>query len=124
NLGDRQQNISRAIEELKNCKGINFIRSSSVYETDPVSDIPQGKFLNGVIEIDTTLTPRVLLKELNRIEEMLGRKRTVKDAPRQIDLDILYYGRDVIEEDGLTIPHPKIPEREFVLRGLKELGRI
>ena len=124
NLGDRQQNINKAIEELKRSKDIKFRRSSSIYETEPVSDIPQGKFLNGVLEIETKLAPRLLLEELNGIEKRLGRKRTVRNAPREIDLDILYYGQDVVEEDGIVIPHPKIAERDFVLRGLKELGRI
>src|SRR3989338_6973666 len=89
NLGDRRKNIDTAIAELKKTKTVRLTRSSSVYETDPVSDISQGKFLNGVLEIDTSLAPRILLKELNRIEEKLGRKRTVPNAPRIIDLDIL-----------------------------------
>ena len=96
NLGDRRSYIDRAIEAIKNIDGIIFKRSSSIYETEPVSDIPQGKFLNGVLEIETSLSPRELLKELNGIESMLGRRRTVKDAPREIDLDILYYGDEVI----------------------------
>jgi 2-amino-4-hydroxy-6-hydroxymethyldihydropteridine diphosphokinase len=124
NLGDRRSYVDKAIEYLKHNKDINFKRSSSIYETDPVSDIPQGRFLNGVLEIETVLKPLELLKELNRIEESLGRKRGVKNAPRTIDLDILYYGHEAVEEDGLIIPHPRILEREFVLRGLRELGRI
>ena len=123
NLGNRRSYIDKAIDGLKNDNNIRFKRSSSIYETEPVSDIPQGKFLNGVLEIETTLSPRELLKELNKIEERLGRKRKVKNAPRTIDLDILYYGQEGIEEDGLVIPHPKIAEREFVLKGLRELGR-
>jgi 2-amino-4-hydroxy-6-hydroxymethyldihydropteridine diphosphokinase len=124
NLGDRQGYIDRAINSLKSSKDIKFKRSSSIYETDPISDIPQGKFLNGVLEIETVLSPRKLLSELNNIESKLGRIRSVKDAPREIDLDILYYGREAVEEKDLTIPHPKINEREFVLRGLRELGRV
>ena len=123
NLGDRQQNIDRAIEELKKNRHIRFNRSSSIYETEAVSGIPQGKFLNSVLEIETSLAPAALLKELNRIEEGLGRKRTVKNAPRTIDLDILYYGDENIKEKDLVIPHPRIQEREFVLRGLRELGK-
>ncbi|MFA5142690.1 MAG: 2-amino-4-hydroxy-6-hydroxymethyldihydropteridine diphosphokinase [Candidatus Omnitrophota bacterium] len=123
NLGDRQGYIDKAVEELKRSKDISFKRSSSIYETDPVSVIPQGKFLNGVLEIETSLSPRGLLKELNRIEEALGRRRTVKDAPREIDLDILYYGEDVVAAAGLQIPHPRIAEREFVLKGLRELRK-
>lgn len=129
NLGERRSYIDRAIEALRNTKGIDFKRSSSIYETDPVSapsvgGRPQGKFLNGVLEIETSLGPRDLLKALNGIETSLGRKRTIKNAPREIDLDILYYGQEVVSEEGLVIPHPKIAEREFVLKGLRELGRI
>ncbi|MDO8525703.1 MAG: 2-amino-4-hydroxy-6-hydroxymethyldihydropteridine diphosphokinase [Candidatus Omnitrophota bacterium] len=124
NIGDRERFIAAAIMELKSAQGIEFKRVSSIYETDPVSDIPQGKFLNGVIEIETSLEPKALLKELNDIEDRLDRDRTVKNAPRTIDLDILYYGDDLIEEDGLIIPHPRITEREFVLKGLRELGRV
>lgn len=124
NLGDRQKNIDRALEDLKRTGGVEFRRGSSIYETEPVSDIPQGKFLNGVIEIGTDLKPGQLLKELNDIEKRLGRKRTAKNAPRIIDLDILYYGDEKIEEKDLVIPHPRIREREFVLKGLRELGKI
>ena len=128
NLGDRQGYIDKAIDALKDSKDIRFKRSSSIYETEPVSappvcGSPQGKFLNGVLEIETVLSPRELLKELNRIESMLGRIRTVKNAPREIDLDILYYGRAKVEEKDLIIPHPKINEREFVLKGLRELKK-
>jgi len=124
NVGDRERFIGAAIMELKAIPGINFKRCSSIYETDPVSDIPQGKFLNGVIEIDTDLEPRALLKELNEIEDWLYRQRGAKNAPRTMDLDILYYGDAVIEEEGLIIPHPRIAQREFVLKGLRELGRV
>ena len=123
NLGDRQAYIDKAINSLKSNKDIKFKRSSSLYETDPVSDIPQGKFLNGVLEIETVLSPRELLKELNSVELKLGRRRTVKNAPREVDLDILYYGQETVEEKDLIIPHPKISKREFVLKGLRELGK-
>lgn len=124
NLGDRQKYIDRAIEELKKNKNIRLKRSSSIYETDPVSGIPQGKFLNGVLEVETSLEPRSLLKELSGIECRLGRERIVKNGPRTIDLDILYYGDERIKDDGLIVPHPKIGEREFVLKGLRELGKV
>lgn len=121
NLGDRRACIDRAIEQLRRTNGIKVKRVSTIYETEPVSEIPQGKFLNGVLEIETNLKPNSLLKELNRIEESLGRKRLVKDGPRTIDLDILYYGRRKVMEEGLVIPHPRIGDREFVLKGLREL---
>jgi 2-amino-4-hydroxy-6-hydroxymethyldihydropteridine diphosphokinase len=124
NLGDRRSYIEGALKELRNNKLIKVSRVSSIYETEPISDIPQGRFLNGVIEIETDIGARALLKELNRIEGMLGRKRSVRNAPRTMDLDILYYGDEIIDEDGLKVPHPRIKEREFVLKGLKELGKI
>lgn len=123
NLGDRRSNIDAAIVMIEKSSAIALKRSSSIYETEPVGDVAQGKFLNGVLEVDTALTPRQLLTELNRIEIALGRKRTVKNGPRTIDLDILYYGDDVINEDSLVIPHPRIGEREFVLKGLRELQK-
>ena len=122
NLGDRRSHIDRAIEQLKNAPGIRVTRVSSVYETDPVSDIPQGKFLNGVLEIETALRPRALLSRLNMVEEALGRARLAKNGPRTIDLDILYYGEERVEENDLVIPHPAISDREFVLKGLRELA--
>ena len=123
NLGDRQKFIDSSIEELKKTRGIIVRRVSSIYETLPVSGIPQGKYLNGVIEIETDLSAKALLKELNRIEGGLGRERTVKNAPRTIDLDILYYADQEVADKDLVIPHPKIGEREFVLKGLRELGK-
>lgn len=124
NLGDRRKFIDNAIEEIKRSKDIVLKRISSIYETDPVSDIPQGKFLNGVLEVETHLTPRALLKELSGIEKRLGRIREIKNGPRTIDLDILYYGDETVKEPGLAIPHPRINEREFVLKGLRELGKV
>ena len=125
NLGDRRGYIERAIEELKKHKDMHIKRSSSIYETEAISDMPQCKYLNGVIEIETSLEPQALLKELNAIEARLGRVRTAKkNEPRTIDLDILYYGNDNIRVEGLEIPHPRIKEREFVLKGLRELGKV
>lgn len=124
NLGDRRAHIDKAIKAMRGCPGVRVIRISTIYETKPVSNIPQGMFLNGVVEIETELPPRSLLRELNRIEKDLGRVRAVKDGPRTMDLDILYYGEEEVREKDLVIPHPRISEREFVLRGLRELGRI
>ena len=123
NLGDRQGYIDKAIAELKKTGGIRVKRVSSIYETDPVGPIPQGKYLNGVLEIETLLDPISLLAELNRIEALLGRKRMLKNGPRTMDLDILYYGDEKINDGRLSIPHPGIREREFVLKGLRELGK-
>jgi len=123
NLGDRAGYIDKAIDALRIPKKIRVARVSTIYETDPVSDMPQGAYLNGVIEIETGLSARALLKELINIETSLGRVRTARNAPRTIDLDILYFGNEKICEKDLTIPHPRIMEREFVLKGLRELNK-
>ena len=123
NLGDRRGYIDSAMESLAKTDGIKVKRMSSIYETDPVGGIKQEAFLNGVIEIETGLGPDELLAALNTIEKDLGRIRTVRGGPRTIDMDILYYGDEIIEEGGLVIPHPRIREREFVLKGLREMGK-
>ncbi|MBU4377335.1 MAG: 2-amino-4-hydroxy-6-hydroxymethyldihydropteridine diphosphokinase [Candidatus Omnitrophica bacterium] len=124
NIGDRRKYVDSAILELKKNKSIRFKKASSIYETEPVSEMPQGKFLNGVLEIETSLTPLELLVALNNIEKTLGRVRTVKSGARTIDLDILYYSNKKIKKKDLIIPHPRISEREFVLKGLRELGKV
>jgi len=121
NLGDREKYIESAIEKLKSIKGIEVKRASSIYETDPVGGPRQGKYLNGALELETELEPRELLAKLQAIENELGRKRLVKNAPRTIDLDILLYGDKKIDEPGLKIPHPRMREREFVMKPLKEI---
>ena len=123
NLGDRRAYIDRALELLGAANGVTIKRISSIYETDPVGGPIQGKFLNGVMEIETILKPLELLKELNRIETSLGRVRGLKNAPRVIDLDIILFGQERIESADLGVPHPRMREREFVLKGLRELGK-
>ena len=100
-----------------------WIQSSSVLETDPVGGPLQGKFLNAVWEVKTNLLPKSLKDKLLQIELQLGRRRTVPNAPREIDLDILFYGNRIIEEESLTIPHPRLHERSFVLVPLEELTK-
>lgn len=121
NLGDRQGNIEAAIQKLKATKGIEVKKSSNIYETEPVGGPPQSKYCNGVIEIDTELEARQLLVALQKIENQLGRIRTVKNGPRVIDLDILMYGEKKVDEPDLKIPHPRMHEREFVQMPLREL---
>lgn len=121
NLGDRRKYIESAIQRLKETKGIEVRKVSSIYETDPVGGPIQGKYLNGAIEIETELGPRELLARLLNIETLLGRKRTVKNGPRTIDLDILLFGDKKIDEPGLEIPHPRMAGREFVMKPLKEI---
>ncbi len=122
NLGDRQWYITRAIEALKDTSAIRLTKSSSIYETEPVSDVPQGAFLNGVLEIETELSVRALMNRLKEIEKELGRTRDIVSGPRTVDLDILFFGGDVIEESDLIVPHPRLHERFFVLSGLNEIS--
>jgi 2-amino-4-hydroxy-6-hydroxymethyldihydropteridine diphosphokinase len=124
NIGDRKSYIDKAIELLKSVDDVIVTRVSSIYETDPVGCVAPDKFLNGVIEVMTSISAQDLMMELRRIEKSLGRVRLEKNGPRTIDLDILYYGHDIVHDEDLTIPHPRICEREFVLRGLRELGRV
>lgn len=121
NLGDRLSNIENAIAELRNSAGITVEKISSIVETAPVGGPRQGKFLNGVIKIATEIPPYALLDILHDIEKKLGRKRTVKNGPRTIDLDVLLCGDKIINEPGLKVPHPRMLEREFVMKPLLEI---
>ncbi|MCM8801442.1 MAG: 2-amino-4-hydroxy-6-hydroxymethyldihydropteridine diphosphokinase [Candidatus Omnitrophica bacterium] len=122
NLGDREKNINSAIERLKHLKDTRVSGVSSIIETKPVGGPPQEKFLNAVVKIQTKLSPKQLLRELQDIELQLGRIRSVKNGPRTIDLDILFYGNKRIKEKDLIIPHPRIKERDFVLIPLGEIA--
>ena len=122
NVGDRKANIKRALELIGMTRGVDLEKTSSIYETEPVGGPPQGDFLNGVIKVKTTLEPFAFLKTLQKIEQHIGKKKTVKNGPRAIDLDILLFGKKSVTTRNLKIPHPRMHKREFVLRGLRELG--
>lgn len=121
NMGNRLKNIHQAIDMLEEYD-VTVLRVSTIIETDPVGGPPQNKFLNGVIEAQTTIKPHLLLQSLKRIEKSLGRTETVRDGPRPIDLDILLYEDKVISDENLVIPHPRMLERNFVMEPLKELA--
>ena len=121
NMGDRPANIQKAIELLNSSK-ITVKKISSIIETEPAGGPPQDKYLNGVIEVKTTLTPFELLKTAQSIEKKLGRKKTVRNAPRPIDIDILLYDQKKIQTPELTIPHPRMLNREFVMHPLSEIA--
>ncbi len=121
NLGDREASIKKAVSLLRKAK-IKIIKKSSLTETRPIGGPKQGKFLNGAIEVETGLGPFKLLKSLKTIEKKLGRTRAAKNSPRIIDLDILFYGDEVIRTSRLTIPHPRMRQRSFVIRPLKEIA--
>jgi 2-amino-4-hydroxy-6-hydroxymethyldihydropteridine diphosphokinase len=123
NLGDRESTIRRAIELLAAEPAVEVVAVSSLRETDPVGYAEQPRFLNGVAAVETALGPRTLLDRLLAVERELGRVRDEgpRFGPRTIDLDLLLYGDEVLDEPGLTVPHPRLAERLFVLEPLYEL---
>ncbi len=123
NLGDREATIRRAVELLADADGIEVLAVSALRETDPVGLEDQPRFLNGAAALETTLRPGVLLEVLLGIERVLGRVRDgVRFGPRTIDLDLLLYDEETVDEPGLTVPHPRLHERRFALEPLAELA--
>lgn len=122
NLGEREENLERALGYLRKVEGLSVERVSSFIETPPV-DAPAGSgaFLNAVARLKTTLSARQLLNALSAVEQKLGRERSVKNAPRTLDLDLLLYADEVIDEPDLQVPHPRMHERFFVLWPLLQI---
>lgn len=120
NLGNRKNNIEKSFQLLLK-SGLTIEKKASIIETLPVGGPAQENYLNTVIKINTLHSAQELLKVLNKIENLLGRVRSVKNAPRTIDLDILLYNNDNINTDTLTVPHPRMFERRFVLDPLIEI---
>ena len=120
NLGDRLATLQSAVDALREL-GAN-LAASSVYETEPVGYLDQPPFLNAVIRLETELSPNDLLNELHRIENAHARVRSFKNAPRTLDLDLLLYDERVIETPDLTVPHPRMADRAFVLVPLAEIA--
>jgi 2-amino-4-hydroxy-6-hydroxymethyldihydropteridine diphosphokinase len=123
NLGDRERTIRRALDAIDDAGSMWLLVSSSLRETDPVGDLDQPRFLNGVAMIGTTASARELLDSLLELERRLGRDRTASrpGGPRTIDLDLLLYGDETIDQPGLQVPHPRLHERRFVLEPLAEI---
>lgn len=121
NVGDRLGNLQQAVDLLADADGVTVRRSSRVYETDPVGGPPQPDYLNAVIEIETQLSPRELLRTCMGVEVQLGRVRDERWGPRTIDVDVLTYGVERVAEPDLVVPHPRMHERGFVLIPLSEL---
>jgi 2-amino-4-hydroxy-6-hydroxymethyldihydropteridine diphosphokinase len=124
NLGEREAMIRAALDALGQLPETTLVRASSLYDTEAVGEVDQPNFLNAVAQLDTELTARQLLWNLLLIEKRLGRVRTQRWGPRLIDLDLLLYGQQVIEEDDLRVPHPEITRRSFVLVPLVELDPL
>jgi 2-amino-4-hydroxy-6-hydroxymethyldihydropteridine diphosphokinase len=120
NVGDREANLRAAIEKLAALGEVTTV--SSYYETEPVDYLAQPWFLNCALTMTTELMPRQLLAALLKIEQEMGRKRVQLKGPRVIDLDILLFGSSVVETAQLTIPHPAMHERRFVLEPLAEIA--
>ena len=123
NLGRRARNLSAARRRLRQ-KGARILRQSRVIETEPWGVTDQPRFLNQVIEVDWTGTPRQLLKAAKDVERAGGRKPTRRWGPRVIDVDILLFGDERIAQRDLVVPHPRLGERQFVLESLGELGIV
>jgi 2-amino-4-hydroxy-6-hydroxymethyldihydropteridine diphosphokinase len=120
NLGDRAAYLLLGLSALSRLPKTHLLRLSPVYETDPVGP-PQPPYLNMVAELETELSPKGLLAEMLRVEKALGRERRERWGPRTLDLDLLLYGDLVLEEAGLSVPHPRLHERAFVLVPLLDL---
>lgn len=122
NLGDRSWNIQQAIDYLYACPQVKILKISSLYRTEPWGEKDQAEFLNAVIKLQTDLGPEALHRYLQEIEYKLHRKRNKKWGPRTIDLDILFFGKILIDEVDLKVPHPEIADRAFVLIPLAEIA--
>jgi 2-amino-4-hydroxy-6-hydroxymethyldihydropteridine diphosphokinase len=115
--------LRRAVDELRALPDTTVVGVSTLRDTDPVGLLDQPQFLNGVVELETALTPRTLLETLLELERVFGRDRSASppQGPRTLDLDLLLYGNETISEPGLEVPHPRLRERRFVLEPLAEL---
>jgi 2-amino-4-hydroxy-6-hydroxymethyldihydropteridine diphosphokinase len=129
NLGDRAANYREAVQRIAELPETHLVRQSSIYETEPIGEI-KGAFLNGAVEVETELPAEVLMRKLLAIERVMGRRRVKgrkpsargKYRPRIIDLDLLFFNKEVVETRGLQVPHPRLHERRFVLAPMSELA--
>lgn len=122
NIGNKRKNLLEAIRKIGELENTEVVKSSTILETEPFGYLEQDNFLNACLEIKTLMTAQEFLKEILQIELDMGRVRELKWGPRIIDIDILFYDKEIIEEDNLVVPHPWICEREFVLEPLAEIA--
>ncbi len=120
-MGDPKSNLARAILELNNYD-LKIKQCSSVYSTAPWGNTNQNDFLNQVVQVETKMSPTIVLETLQTIEKKMGRARKSKWGPRIIDIDLLYYNDQIINDSGLKVPHPEIPNRRFTLVPLCEIA--
>lgn len=122
NIGNKRKNLLEAIRKIGELENTEVVKSSTILETEPFGYLEQDNFLNACLEVKTLMTAQEFLKEILQIELDMGRVREIKWGPRIIDIDILFYDKEIIEEDNLAVPHPWICEREFVLDPLSEIA--
>ena len=122
NVGDRYGYLSRARDALSNLPDSRLVAASSIEETAPIGPVEQGAYLNQMVALETTLSPNRLLSELQSIERREGRERSVRWGPRTLDLDIVRFDRQTVNEPSLRVPHPELHNRDFWQRELAELG--
>ncbi|MET7298980.1 2-amino-4-hydroxy-6-hydroxymethyldihydropteridine diphosphokinase [Embleya sp. NPDC005575] len=115
NLGNRLETLQGAIDEIADTPGVSLLRVSPVYETDPVGGPEQGSYFNAVVEVRTLLTPDLILERGNSIEEAFQRVRVERWGPRTLDVDVIWFEHVVQDDPHLTLPHPRVHERSFVL---------
>lgn len=121
-LGDKRAYLDAAIEKLSKTSGIKVLNVSSYIATQPYGGVAKNEFLNCAVEIETYLSPRALLDEIHRVENECGRVRNERWGDRTLDIDIIFFGKKVVFEDDLIIPHPEFSKRDFVLTPLKEIA--
>ena len=121
NVGDRAANLSHALAMLPQ-RGVRVLEISHVYETDPVGYADQPPYLNAACRVETALSPRELLAAVKAVEAEVGRTPTFPNGPREIDVDIILFGDEIVEEEDLVIPHPRMAERAFVLVPLADVA--
>ncbi len=122
NIGNKEKNLQTAIALIADIPDCKIIAISPCYETSPVGGYPQDDFLNQVIEVTTALSPLKLLEHLVEIEQLFGRTHSERNAPRRLDIDVLLFDNAIIHNDTLTIPHPRMHERLFVLIPLADIA--
>ena len=122
NLGEPVRQIRQAQDALQKSPGIKFLGASSLYRTQPVGPVEQPPFINAVFSLEPEIGPQELLSLLLEIEQKMGRVRKERWGPRVIDLDLLFFGGEIIKEQGLEVPHPRLHERRFVLAPLVEIA--
>lgn len=121
NLGDRESTLKKARAAIAAIRGTRIVAESTIEETEPIGPIPQSRYLNQMVAVETMLAPRTFLSALQRIERAAGRVRSMRWGPRTLDLDIVLVEGKELSDEALTVPHPELPNRDFWQRELDEL---